>query len=171
MTDFITLTCPSCGGKLQITRDINRFACSHCGTEQLVKRGRGIITIAPVVEEIKKVQKGVDKTAAELAIVRIRKEIIFLTQQKNEFDNKKEPSGCIITVVLVVAAIISLFIAAQIVSYSEIGAGALFLVLWMGQVAILVYFWKNSQNTYNPFQDELEQKIRELAKNKKIISE
>ncbi|MFL7795121.1 MAG: hypothetical protein AB8I69_23480 [Anaerolineae bacterium] len=30
--DSITLTCPSCGGKLQVTNDIDRFACTHCGT-------------------------------------------------------------------------------------------------------------------------------------------
>ena len=37
--DIIALSCPSCGGKLQITSDIDRFACMHCGTESLVKRG------------------------------------------------------------------------------------------------------------------------------------
>jgi predicted RNA-binding Zn-ribbon protein involved in translation (DUF1610 family) len=36
MSDFVTLTCPNCGGKLQITPDINRFACTHCGNEHIV---------------------------------------------------------------------------------------------------------------------------------------
>lgn len=75
MSDFITLSCPSCGGKLQITPDLDRFACTHCGTEHIVRRGTGVISLAPVVEGLRQVQTGVDKTAAELAIVRLTQEI------------------------------------------------------------------------------------------------
>jgi len=38
MPDLITMSCPSCGGKLQITNDIERFACAFCGTEHIVRR-------------------------------------------------------------------------------------------------------------------------------------
>jgi predicted RNA-binding Zn-ribbon protein involved in translation (DUF1610 family) len=48
MAEFITLTCPTCGGKLQITEDIERFQCSHCGNDHLVKRFGGTITIAKI---------------------------------------------------------------------------------------------------------------------------
>ena len=75
MSDVVVLTCPSCGGKLQITADIDRFACAYCGTEQIVKRGDGIVSLAPVVAGLKRVQAGVDKTAAELAISRLTAEI------------------------------------------------------------------------------------------------
>lgn len=75
MPDFIALTCPSCGAKLQLLRDIDQFACSHCGTEYLVNRGGGIVSLAPVVHELKQVKQGVDKTASELAIKRIEEEI------------------------------------------------------------------------------------------------
>ena len=75
MSDFITLSCPSCGNKLQITDDIDRFACSACGNEHIVKRSGGIVTLKPVLDGIKRVQVGVDKTASELAIVRLTKEI------------------------------------------------------------------------------------------------
>lgn len=73
MADFITLTCTNCGGKLQITQDIERFACGYCGIEHIVRRGSGIISIAPVVEGLKRIQEGTDKTASELAVVRLRK--------------------------------------------------------------------------------------------------
>lgn len=73
--DFITLSCPACGGKLQITKDIDRFACAHCGQEHLVRREGGIVYLAPLVEGIQRIQTGVDKTAAELAVVRLTKEI------------------------------------------------------------------------------------------------
>jgi hypothetical protein len=78
MPDFVTLSCPSCGGKLEITPDIERFACGYCGNEHLVKRGGGIISIIPIADDIKGIKTGVDKTAAELAIVRLEKEIYEL---------------------------------------------------------------------------------------------
>ena len=78
MADFVTLSCPSCGGKLEITNNVERFACSHCGREHIVKRSGGIVSLSPVVDELKKVGVGVDKTAAELAIVRLQKEIAEL---------------------------------------------------------------------------------------------
>jgi hypothetical protein len=81
MRDFVTLTCPSCGGKLQITNDIDRFACSHCGNEHAVKRSGGIVALAPVVEGLAKVQAGTDKTASELAIVRLQREIADLRER------------------------------------------------------------------------------------------
>lgn len=88
MANFVTLTCPSCGGQLQITSDIDRFACGHCGTEHLVKRGGGIVSLAPVVEGIKKIQMGVDKTASELAIKRIKSEISDLENQVQEIKDE-----------------------------------------------------------------------------------
>ena len=78
MADFITLTCPSCGGKLEITNDVDRFACAHCGQEHIVKRSGGTVSLSPVVDALKKVGAGVDKTAAELAISRIQREITGL---------------------------------------------------------------------------------------------
>jgi DNA-directed RNA polymerase subunit RPC12/RpoP len=85
MADFITLSCPSCGAKLEVTPDIDRFACAHCGQEHIVKRSGGIVSLSPVVDAIKRVQTGVDKTAAELGIVRLQKEIHELSTNKNIF--------------------------------------------------------------------------------------
>ena len=84
MIDFFTLTCPSCGGRLQITSDIDIFACGYCGTELRVRRGGGIVSLAPVVERLDKVQVGVDKTASELAISRLRAEISRLEAEIRE---------------------------------------------------------------------------------------
>ncbi len=78
MADFITLRCPACSAALQITNDIERFACSHCGTEYMVRRGGGIVSLAPMIEGIKNVQIGVDKTASELAIRRLYEEMAAL---------------------------------------------------------------------------------------------
>ena len=44
MPDFITLTCPTCGAKLNITQDLERYACAHCGNEYITNRVGGITT-------------------------------------------------------------------------------------------------------------------------------
>src|SRR5258706_10389106 len=80
MVDFVTLSCPSCGGKLKVTSDVNRFACAYCGAEQIVRRSEGIISLAPVVQGLNRIQTGVDKTASELAIQRLKTEIHQLEQ-------------------------------------------------------------------------------------------
>lgn len=83
MIDFVTLTCPNCGGKLEITTDIKRFACSHCGNEHVVTRGSGIVSIIPISDEITKIQTSIDKSAAEIEISRLKIEI-------NEIDQKNK---------------------------------------------------------------------------------
>jgi len=94
MADFVTLSCPSCGGKLEITNDVERFACSHCGREHIVKRSGGIVSLSPVVDALNKVGVGVDKTAAELAIVRINREVVALEVEKSDFiKNHPRPYG------------------------------------------------------------------------------
>jgi len=79
--DFVTLAYPNCGGKLHITPDPHRFACAHCGSERMVRRGGGVVALAPVVEGLRQVQTGVDKTAAELAIARLTRELTQLEDQ------------------------------------------------------------------------------------------
>jgi predicted RNA-binding Zn-ribbon protein involved in translation (DUF1610 family) len=38
MNDFITLICPSCGGKLKVSQNTLSFKCSHCGTEHILRK-------------------------------------------------------------------------------------------------------------------------------------
>ena len=45
MSEFIAMTCPSCGGQLSIQSDLQKFFCNHCGTELLLKQDHdGILT-------------------------------------------------------------------------------------------------------------------------------
>jgi DNA-directed RNA polymerase subunit RPC12/RpoP len=45
MSEFIALSCPSCGGQLSIQSDLQKFFCNHCGTELLLKQDHdGILT-------------------------------------------------------------------------------------------------------------------------------
>jgi hypothetical protein len=169
MTDFVTLTCPSCAGQLQITSDIDRFACGHCGTEHLVKRAGGIVALAPVVEGIKKVQIGVDKTAAELAIIRLEKEINGIKQKGNAINSKSKEATAYANRV---GRIVGFFAGAiTFVVFSDsltvcflspgVGIGAYFLISKIGS---------GKKKSTEPLMQELVQKEKELAKHLAIVS-
>ncbi len=75
VSNFITLACPSCGNKLDITPDIDRFACSACGNEHIVRRSGGMVTLQPIVAGLNRISHGVDRTSSELALSRLSQEI------------------------------------------------------------------------------------------------
>jgi hypothetical protein len=75
MSDLLTLTCPTCGAKLAVTDQIHLLACRSCGNEFMVHRNMGAIYLAPIAQDVKQIRVGVDKTAAELAVARLTKEI------------------------------------------------------------------------------------------------
>ena len=66
MPDFESLSCPSCGAKLQVSHDLERFACGFCGNELTVRRGGGIVSLAPVVEGLEQVQQSVAGAESEI---------------------------------------------------------------------------------------------------------
>ena len=84
MSEFITLTCPSCGGKLQITTSMERFACEFCGNEHVVIRQGGVVYLKPIIETLQNIQVGTDKTVSELAIARLKNEIDEIEKVKKE---------------------------------------------------------------------------------------
>jgi predicted RNA-binding Zn-ribbon protein involved in translation (DUF1610 family) len=82
--NFISLKCRSCGGKLDVYSDMDRFACGYCGTEMIVQRRGGTVALREVEACIKQVQIGTDKTAAELAIARYEAEARELRQAESD---------------------------------------------------------------------------------------
>ncbi len=108
--EFITLSCPSCGGKLQITNDIERFACSNCGTEHIVKRSGGIVSLSPVIDVMQGVKSGVDRTAAELAIMRHEKDLKELQEKMGQLlkSSKKETFPLFLIVILVLGILLTI---------------------------------------------------------------
>jgi hypothetical protein len=61
MPDFISLSCPSCGNKLQITEDIDRLECDVCGTEHIVNRSGGIVTLLPFIQSKKYAESRINR--------------------------------------------------------------------------------------------------------------
>lgn len=72
---LLKLSCANCSAPLQIGEDLERFACSYCGTEQIVERSGGVVWLRKVETAIQAVQRGTDRTAAELALVRLGREL------------------------------------------------------------------------------------------------
>lgn len=126
MPDFIEMTCKSCGGKLQITPEIEDFACMYCGTEFRVKREGGVINLSPLVEEVKKASKFSERTATELAIARLREDISELKEkielEEDEYSSWKysqerefEQIGSPYVMIIIITFIPALFISGLIV--------------------------------------------------------
>ena len=174
MPDFVTLTCPSCGGQLQITSDMERFACAHCGKEHLVRRGSGVVSLAPVVEGIQRVQTGVDKTASELAIKRLLMEIQALQAARQGTVTSGANFGWG-PYVLAMAMGFPLFFAG-LCSASNSGAlGWILMILGIGVVVGgLAIGMKQQMETKKPYLAAIDQQIvektEELRKHHDLVS-
>jgi len=77
----LSLKCSNCGGDLNIGPDVEHFACGYCGSSQVVHRDGGIITLKAVESAIAKVQLGADRTAAELAVRRLKDDLNEVNKQ------------------------------------------------------------------------------------------
>lgn len=66
----ITLKCKNCAADLQITPDMEQFACGYCGSQQVVERRGGTISLKPVLDAIQKVQVSSDRAANELTLTK-----------------------------------------------------------------------------------------------------
>ncbi len=75
MTKIVALNCAGCGSSLDIKPEMTTFACGYCGVSQVVERSGGTISLNLIGETLQKVQVGTDKTAAELALKRLAKEL------------------------------------------------------------------------------------------------
>ncbi len=142
MPDFVTLSCPNCGARLDITAEIDRFACSYCGQEHVVRRSGGIVSLAPVVAALNQVRNGVDRAAAELAIVRLQKEIAGLADQRDQYLRanprpETEIYQPVMVVLGVLAILVSVFLFAEGVNCAGPVLVVGILLLAIGLIPIL----------------------------------
>jgi hypothetical protein len=71
------LKCPNCGAALEVADSLDVFACSYCGATVQVERGTGTISLQ-LTKTMRSIQRSSDRTAAELAIRRLREELVEL---------------------------------------------------------------------------------------------
>ncbi|MCE1247018.1 MAG: hypothetical protein LWY06_10275 [Firmicutes bacterium] len=106
---MLKLSCYTCGAKLELTEDIDRFMCSFCGNEFLVQRQGGVVNLKPVEEALDEISLSSKTTAsftgitaenteilAQEAKLKIVREKIREAEQKiTEIENSKpEPPVC-----------------------------------------------------------------------------
>jgi len=158
-TNIINLTCPSCGGKLQINNDIDRFACGYCGNEQMVVRSGGTISLAPVIDEIRQVSRGVDKTASELAIARLDREIAELQDEEDYRYSgyKKESGGFAIALIGLFAGIV------LVVSKTIPLIGILLLIVCVPWIIIGFFRLRRDLGDIRAYRQEIDEKNEEKA--------
>jgi hypothetical protein len=94
MAELASLECPSCGGKFQISNDIDCFACDYCGIDYVVKKNGGILSISPIAIEIKKFSTGVYDDV-ELAYMKINGKKDDQREPKKEW-NQDSAIGCLV---------------------------------------------------------------------------
>jgi hypothetical protein len=71
---------------LNITADVERFACQFCGYEHIVRRSGGTVSLEPVVKVMQNIDANIsrigfssEKQVAEQTITRLKKEIDEMT--------------------------------------------------------------------------------------------
>jgi len=161
----IRLRCPNCGANLQIFDDMSRFACAYCGSEQIVERRGGTVSLKLIAEAISKVQRGTDKTAAELALTRLERELEQLLkvrqQRKQEIESKvKERSdGGTLTFVLVFIGTGAIIGPLFRQLFGESGdVPAFFIALILGVISLGIRYLK----VVAPFEELMDRELKGL---------
>ncbi len=78
MSNLIALTCPSCGGRLEVTNNTERYVCAHCGNSHIVDPGERAESLAKEVDDLKDVS----------SILRLKDEIEVLEHRRAEIEQQ-----------------------------------------------------------------------------------
>jgi hypothetical protein len=151
MTESVQLApmkCPECGAGLQISPTMESFACGYCGTSIRAVRQGG--TVSLVAEAIARIQTGTDKTAAELALIRLKDELKANTQaieqlkltQPSVFAPEKFPRWSRQDSVGLLLMLVGAMLVTKL--FSEILANDIFRI---GLGVILVLLFRNSRES------------------------
>ena len=170
MSDFITLSCPSCGAALQVTQDLERFACSRCGNEHIVKRAGGTVSLAPVVAQLSRVQAGVDKTAAELAIARLQREIQALEAHDTSEESRTSgiARGSTLSLLMAAGGIYSILAGSPYPGW--IILGLLLILAGAAGLFLMVMAVRNLRNSRRGIRNAIAARRRELDHNRALVA-
>lgn len=171
---FVPLSCKSCGAKLEVYSDMERFACGYCGTEMIVQRRGGTVALKGVTEAIQRVQVGTDKTAAELALVRLadEKKELEVKLGRLRADNTKEFTlGCggVLLCFGLLSAVIALGRSEGLSAESGIGVPVAAMVVIGG--LMLTWGWEQSNDEpIKAAEKALDTVNRQIAAQREIVN-
>jgi ribosomal protein S27AE/type IV secretory pathway TrbD component len=141
---LLKLSCVNCSAPLEIGADLERFACGYCGTNQVVERSGGTVALRRVADAIQAVQRGTDKTAAELAVPRLQRELAEARKERAEALKAAEEKrarqlggrrGLTFLVGLVIF-FVGLILVTWLSSSESIGS-AIFLITWAWMISLV----------------------------------
>lgn len=160
---FVNLNCTNCGAKLDVYGDMERFACGYCGTQMVVQRRGGTVALKALAEAIQKVQIGTDRTAAELALVRLEKEREELkAQMDTRLSVSDKSTGCG-AVLLLVAAVYFIGQVSENPTFGVVGIVAVIAI-------VVAFFVKSPMNKdLDPVRGRLKKIDLEIDRNRKIL--
>jgi ribosomal protein S27AE len=185
---IVNLNCANCGGVLEIQSDMDRFACGYCGSAQIVERRGGTVALRLVVDAVARVQVGTDRTAAELALVRLEKEIATVNAQwqtaSNLFDNWNSPGsqlaglGALVAIVVVflfglvfMGALAAGSVEVSIVSIVLLGGGLAAFIFCLKQYsqARKRYAAKRAE-LWAPYAQRIQELEQLIKKNREMVN-
>jgi hypothetical protein len=178
-SDFITLSCPSCGGKLNITSDIDRFACQFCGHEHIVRRSGGMVSLEPVMQVMKSIDTNInlvgvgvnklgfssEKQVAEQTITRLKGEIANISSEIGQYDNS---SGC----GTAAGTMMGIGFFALLILAIAKGWSFWLILLFLGLIGLMVYvivLALKPDPKLKALKEELAKKQAELERNYEIV--
>lgn len=81
MLKVIAMNCPNCGARLDVTSDLDTFACAYCGSTIKVARHGGTVSLVRIEQAIGGIKTSTDRIAAELALKRLQRELGGVTAE------------------------------------------------------------------------------------------
>ena len=79
---MLTLSCANCGAALKINRDQTIIQCEYCGSAQKIEKEGGSYVLATINSKLDELNDSSARTAAELALPRLRAELLEAQNQR-----------------------------------------------------------------------------------------
>jgi hypothetical protein len=176
MLNSIPLKCANCGANLQITPEMETFACGYCGASQIVNRSGGTVSLRLLSEGIARVQAGTDKTAAELAIRRLTEEYAVLEDEYNRLNKARWSKEFAIRQPYMWGTIVLSFFCLLFMVTGG-WAAALAGIIWLAGVGAMLYFYfmqssanrELYENAVLAISSQMEKVLDRINENKKIV--
>ncbi|MDH4135128.1 MAG: hypothetical protein OEW09_00200 [Anaerolineae bacterium] len=177
------LSCPSCGEALKVPKDMETLACTRCGMQLTVERGKGYVSLkmlGEIKQQVEADTKAQERATSELAIIRLNQELGLLGTEKESLEEKiKEVERRIhekrrrtgarpVAVVALLIAILSSCLWLTLKDYNEIlyigvvFLGGIALVLFIGNIR-RAFSRSRIEQQQGTLQEELAAKEEEIA--------
>lgn len=193
-SDFITMQCPNCGGKLQVGNDTHYLTCQFCGLDHIVRQTDGTLSLAPVVESFNKVAgkfdqvlSGSDRLAAEQTITRLKAEMpafefrVKNAQEKYDRELNKKPSKFLKLILYLLSIFSILYILIVIIGTIFSGTPPMEVIVLAIVAVVLLAFSRagitamkkkaDNQARILSLKDDLEQALKEYQERKNQLEQ